>query len=104
ASDAAQQQQDDQDHQQQAEAAARVVAPSAAVGPGRQGSDQEQDQDDQEDCSKGHRVASSAVAGWSRKAGRKYWPSEIEDRTQGSAWRGHGNGRSPRTSSASAMV
>src|SRR5260370_1240070 len=52
--DAAGQQQDEQDDDDEAGAAARVIAPAAAVRPGRQRADQDQDQNDQKDGA--HRV------------------------------------------------
>ena len=52
----AHQQQDDQNNDDEAGDAARVVAPTAAVGPRRQRADDHQDQDDEKDRSKRHVV------------------------------------------------
>jgi hypothetical protein len=49
-----QQQQDDNDNQHDAEPAGRIVAPTATVGPGRKGADEEQDQNDEENGSERH--------------------------------------------------
>jgi pimeloyl-ACP methyl ester carboxylesterase len=52
----AHQKQDDEDDDEQVGGAARIVAPTAAVTPGRQRADQDQDQDEKEDRSNRHVV------------------------------------------------
>jgi pimeloyl-ACP methyl ester carboxylesterase len=52
----AHQEQDDQDHDDQAGDPARIVAPAAAVGPGRQRADHEKNQDDEKNRSDRHVV------------------------------------------------
>ena len=47
-SDPPENQQDDDDQQHQAEAAGGVVAPAGAVGPGWQGTEQQQDENDKQ--------------------------------------------------------
>jgi transposase len=49
--DASGQQEHDHDNQGDADQPARAVAPTAAIAPGREGTDQDQDEDDYQDCS-----------------------------------------------------
>src|SRR4029453_12066694 len=54
---------DDDDQQDQADPAAGIVAPTAAVGPRRQGAEQKQDQYDEQDRSE-HGCVSVCGAAW----------------------------------------
>ncbi len=51
---AAHQQQNEKDDNDQTETAAGIITPATAMGPGRQGSDQEENQDDKKDGAHGN--------------------------------------------------